>query len=71
MYQEEKTAQSYKGKVKEQPNNSLQISEEQMQKCRDNIFSAAANGKRGNSQIGHQEKIHKELGAMLEQVAHG
>lgn len=65
------TAQSHKDKVKEQPNNSLQISEEQIQKCRDNLFSAVTNGKRGNSQAGHQEKLHKGLGVTLEEVAHG
>lgn len=59
------TAQSHEDKVKDQPNNSLHISEEQIQKCRDNLFSAVANGKRGSSQVGHQEKLHKVLGTTL------
>lgn len=60
------TTQSHKDKVKEQPNNSLVISEEQIQKCRDNLFSAVANGKRGQGE--HQKKLHKELGATLEHL---
>lgn len=65
---EAETAYSHKDKVKEQPNNSLQISEKQIQKCRDNLFSAGANGKRSNSQVAYQEKLHKELGATLNRL---
>lgn len=72
MYQEEELRQHSLTKTRLRSNLIIAYKfQKNIQKCSDSLFSAVTNGKRGNSQVGHQEKLHKGLSVTVEEVAHG